>query len=406
MVRAAAIVLALLAAPAAHAARCPPPGGTISAAHFVKLARGAEPVRLQGVDVHGKVKLGQTNVPISCRGCAFDELDLRDAVIDRVLDLRGLRGLASLDAAGAEFKQPVLVGSRDGCAGIGRASFFFATFDDSADFEGSSFGLANLGQARFRGPAGFGHVSFARPVSFAGASFEDDARFDDAVFERPVSFARASFSGRAHFLRAIYGRQPCVGKRPAPSADFTSATFGGTADLSQGWFCGEASFQRTRFDGGASFVGAQFRVLVAPPKRGSNPFATAAAEPPCDSDRPPDTALVFDHASSAGRLDFGSVLFNGTPVFLAVAARTLSLEDASFDRCVPLQLSGLESIDDLRLSPAAATRVEGTDTPIQVLRAVGASAAARDDLAVANDAHYRLLELTSEREGPVRRFLD
>src|SRR4051812_41848249 len=119
MLRAAAIVLALLAAPAAaHAARCPAPGGTISAAHFVKLARGADPVRLQGVDVRGKVKLGQTSVPISCRGCAFDELVLRDAVIDRVLDLRGLRGLASLDATGAEFKQPVLVGTRAGCAGI------------------------------------------------------------------------------------------------------------------------------------------------------------------------------------------------------------------------------------------------------------------------------------------------
>jgi hypothetical protein len=386
-----ALVVALAAPPAVHAA-CPAPPSQMRAAAFEQRVASGKPVRVHDTAIRGRVEVAHARAPITCRRCSFDELVLRDAVVERTLDLSDLRGVRLLDLRGAAFRQPVLLGVDDECE-IARADFELTTFDDVADLEEADFGDVTFSQARFRGPTDFARTTFAAPARFLATRFAEEVRFDGAVFERQAGFAGATFGGRAQFLGTQFAQpeQLCEGRGGV--ADFTSATFSAQADFGQGQFCGEARFQRTRFDGDASFLGAQFLLPKAPAE-------------PCDPELPPDAAATFDHVSADGRLDFGAATFGGTAQFLGVSAPVLSLDGTTFGACVALEVTDLGAVEDLRLAPDDTGRVSRLETRIGVLRVVEASAKARDDLAVANEAHYRLQELASEREGAIRRFLD
>ena len=266
MVRAAAIVLALAGGPGRACGPLPAAGRDDRRGGVREAAHGADPVRLEGVHVRGKVKLGHANVPDQLPWLLVQHARAPRRRRSTACSIsRGLRSLASFDATGAEFKQPVLLG-REGRLRRDRArQLLLRHLRRLGRLRGTSFGLANLGQARFRGPVGFGHASFVRPVSFAGRDLRGRRRFDDAWFARPASFlGRPSAPGAfpaddlrsvSHASRPIDDGAPTSPRRPSP-----------VRPSSHEPFCGEATFQRTRFDGGASFVGAQFLIPAPPPK--------------------------------------------------------------------------------------------------------------------------------------------
>ena len=99
------------------------------------------------------------------------------------------------------------------CGGV--ADFSFASFQDSAAFDG----------IRFRDMADFTGARFASDASFIGATFDREARFDQASFD-----AFTSFNG---LRRGPSGDRPGTFNGPAT---FRNARFAGVVDMTVGQY--------------------------------------------------------------------------------------------------------------------------------------------------------------------------
>ena len=114
-----------------------------------------------------------------------------------------VRFASAADFSGASFTQYEDFGGArfDGDATFSRASFialprtsYEMDFPQHADFSNAAFAQdADFSQAMFTAFVGFGRVTFARAVSFNGASFEG-AYFPDATFGQGADFRQTSFA--------------------------------------------------------------------------------------------------------------------------------------------------------------------------------------------------------------------
>ena len=114
-----------------------------------------------------------------------------------------VRFTGAADFSGASFTQYEDFGKArfDGDATFSRASFialprtrYEMDFPQHADFSNAAFAQdADFSQAMFTAFVGFGRVTFARAVSFNGASFEG-AYFPDATFGQGADFRQTSFA--------------------------------------------------------------------------------------------------------------------------------------------------------------------------------------------------------------------
>lgn len=114
-----------------------------------------------------------------------------------------VRFASAADFSGASFTQYADFGEArfDGDATFSRASFialprtsYEMDFPQHADFSNAAFAQdADFSQAMFTAFVGFGRVTFARAVSFNGASFEG-AYFPDATFGQGADFRQTSFA--------------------------------------------------------------------------------------------------------------------------------------------------------------------------------------------------------------------
>jgi uncharacterized protein YjbI with pentapeptide repeats len=315
-----------------------------------------------------------------CRGCRLGSILASDATFERTLDVTDSTFAGIIDFTGATFRGPALFrASPDGeLVFERRVDFSLAVFENIASFSDARFGgAASFEDARFAEVA-FALAIFDAPASFGRSSFEGSASFNGAEFSGPVGFAESDFRERADFSITRFER-------------------GGT-------------FSKAQFGRDASFLGAVFRA----------PNRTRAGE---------RTALQFDGVVASGNLDFTFTTFEFVPAGARAAGTSAVMsrprQIANFDeivcgRSVLLGQTKFEYDDrfdarvsmtrlrvtDLVLEVDEAHRVGDDSDRLDVLASIEESAKARDDLSVANDAHFELRKLRSETYDPVARVLD
>jgi pentapeptide repeat protein len=282
--------------------------------------------------------------PFICLDCVFNgPVSASDTTFQR-----------SFDVSGAQFLGPV---SMDRTTFLGPAVFGFPPGDRPTFFLGRS----DFSLAQFASVTSFEAARFIGDTDFTLARFEKDAIFSGGVLSKQSTFARASFAGVADFRVAQFG----------DNADFEEAAFAGLADFSIAQFAREAAFKRVRFEGRASFFGSQFHYI----------------------DRN-DFSARFDHATSVGVLDFSSAQFAGKTTFRGISAHILSFARAMFYARRAAVFDTDAVADSLVMSVHTADgAIEGDKDRIHVLQLIEASAKSRNDLGVANDAHYDLANL-------------
>jgi uncharacterized protein YjbI with pentapeptide repeats len=318
--------------------------------------RSGHRVILNGVAITGALDLGgieRVRSIFECHDCTFSRsLSAHHVIFERTLDLSGSTFRKSVDFTGARFEGPAL--------------FRAGLSEEDA--------LGRTPPCRFRGPASFSLTVFDDVVSFASTRFcaqadYRDARFADASFSRArfttATFARSSFRGGALFNDAHFTHH----------ASYEEADFRGRTDFARSEFNDGADFAATRFSEGASFLAAKFRVSQ---KDGA------------------DEAISLEDAVSSGDLDFMFAKFRKEIATFSglVAAGSLVLRDAEFDPANGVNMNRMQ-VRDLVLDVDSVNSVNDRSEQIAVLKMIEDSAKERDDLATANDAHYRLRELKS-----------
>lgn len=329
-----------------------------------------------GVVVDGPLDLGKTRLVrglFRCRECTFrGRLAAPDVTFARTVDLTGSTFRRPVDFRGTTFRGPALFraapAETKGGAGdrpsrfLAGGDFSLAVFEDFASFKGSELN----GAAVFRDTR-FTHVSFGGAIfdsaTFDGGSFRGAARFNGAVFTNAARFGETDFSDRTNFSLSV--------------------------------FQSGAAFTGSHFSDGASFLAAEF---------------ASSAEG--------EEAARFDSVASPGNLDFTFARFVGgdeqadEPSVVAVfsdlvCGRSLVLRDAVFPEDGRLAMDRLQVRDLVMEIDAVALIEDGArGERRRVLEAIEESAKARDDLAEANDAHYRLQVMQSKEHGAVVRALD
>lgn len=330
-----------------------------------------------GVVVDGALDLGKTRVVrglFRCRECTFrGRLAAPDVTFARTVDLTGSTFRRSVDFRGTTFRGPALfraapLQTKGGEAGD-RPSRFLA----GGDFSLAVFdGFASFKRSELTGAAVFQDTRFAN-VTFGGAIF-DFATFDGA-----------SFRGAARFNGAVFTK----------AARFGETDFGDRTNFSLSVFESGAAFTGAHFSDGASFLAAE--------------FASSAGG---------EEAARFDSVASPGNLDFTFARFVGGdepaagPSVVAVfsdlvCGRSLVLRDAAFPENGRLAMDRLQ-VRDLVMDIDAVALIEdgARGERRRVLETIEESAKARDDLAEANNAHYRLQVMQSEEYGAVVHALD
>jgi uncharacterized protein YjbI with pentapeptide repeats len=356
----AAMVFAAVATAHAVAAG---PRPHVSGSTIVRDLAAGETVSKSGVVVDGPLEIKKHIVSglFRCRKCVFNgRVSAPDVTFARTVDLSGSAFRGPVDFSGTTFRAPALFRAATDDVGQLNArapskDFSLAEFNDFADFK----------DANFTGAASFEEARFA-DATFTNASL-GAASFDGALFAGPARFSGVTFTS---------------------GASFDEADFGDRADFSGASFHAGAGFTNAHFAQGASFLGAGFTPALG-------------AE-----------AARFDSVTSTGDLDLTYSQFNATakPDVVAVFADLVSsgalvLTDAEFpaaDRLVMDRLTVHElimNIEDVRL-------VDGRDEQKRVLETIENTAKARNDLKVANDAHYQLRVLDSQSYGPVGHALD
>jgi hypothetical protein len=322
-------------------------------------------------------RIGVVRATFECRSCTFVAgIDARHVIFEREFDLGGAEVRGPLDFASASFAGPLLLGNDALTTRVhGPVSFRLASFSDMADMERVLVrGTADFSLARFRDRAVFTAATFAGTATFAGVSFDERARFDHGSFTSNAGFDHALFGSGADFRSRVFNRD----------GDFTAADFRGVSDFGQSTFNGVAVFDDARFEQDATFRGATFA-------------ATAH--------RDDDRALSFGHTVALGKLDFSSATFDKFVLAENVVARALSFDDVTFVEPALITLAGLK-IDDLRYPLRDVNRVVDESQQREILRQIESSAKSRGDMGLANDAHYRLQELTARGYGPLARAAD
>jgi uncharacterized protein YjbI with pentapeptide repeats len=165
-----------------------------------------------------------------------------------------VRFASAADFSGASFTQYEDFGGArfDGDATFSRASFialprtrYEMDFPQRANFGNATFAQgADFSQAMFTAFVGFGRVTFARAVSFNGASFEG-AYFEDATFGQGADFRQTSFA----YVEPSFGgskSQP-QGARFSAQANPQDYLFEARPESAHGFSCGEAELLNRTF---------------------------------------------------------------------------------------------------------------------------------------------------------------
>jgi hypothetical protein len=361
----------------------------LTSSHLIARIRAGRPVELAGIVVEGDLDLrtvGTVAQPIRCIGCRFDgNILASDVEFRRIVDLTGAHFKGSVDLRGAIFDDALLLGAGEQASRIdGSALFPLTTFRDRAAFDGSLF----------RGEA-----------DFSGASFLADVSFADAVFRAAATFEFASFGGNAAFSST--GEQLAtsgVGSSPEPCSaqttqgiSFLGTTFRSAADFRQREFCGDADFRSVVFAGALDLTLARFGGTarfdnVVFEGRTSFRIVTFSGD------------AEFDGSVAAGPLNLqAATAEHGFSLFGVNVTGSLSLSD--MDWVEPWDAGGL-SAGNLSMDLTGVTWIRGPIDKEDMLDQVERSAAARGDLAGANNARYELLSLQAARAGGVHHFAD
>ena len=165
-----------------------------------------------------------------------------------------VRFAGAADFSGASFTQFADFGKArfDGDAMFSRSSFialprtsYEMDFPQYADFSNAAFAQdADFSQAMFTAFVGFGRVTFARAVSFNGASFEG-AYFEDATFGQGADFRQTSFA----YVEPSFGGSEGQHKRArfSAQADPQDYLFEARPESVHGFSCGEAELLNRTF---------------------------------------------------------------------------------------------------------------------------------------------------------------
>ncbi|OPY45065.1 MAG: hypothetical protein A4E47_01186 [Methanosaeta sp. PtaU1.Bin028] len=163
---------------------------------------------------------------------------------------------------------------------VAPSDFTGVTFQDLADFSGSTLDAASFSQAVFADDAGFYDTDFRGPVDFnytrfegynyfAGALFEKEASFYDAYFQEFADFGNARFLKGCLFIKARFidgagfldsrfdGSANFMGASFESFSSFADAVFNGTAYFGLAHFVDAIQFRDVAFDGDAIFGLAQ-----------------------------------------------------------------------------------------------------------------------------------------------------
>jgi uncharacterized protein YjbI with pentapeptide repeats len=348
------ILVLAVAAAAAFAAPgfAAPPEQVMTGAQLSALVRKG-PVTLQGATIRGTLNLrplGTVEHRLECRSCRIEgDLVGFGVVFDRTLDLSGSQITGAVRMQGAQFREPVLLGSppapSDTVTEFGaKVDFSLAKFDDFVSFEEAEFSKnADFVYTRFGGEAIFTHGTFDAGASFDRAWFASGADFRYGEFDSLSSFVSSEFRG---------------------SADFSNAQFG-DVKLRQARFDGDGSFYATNFGGPATFEGV----------------------------------------TVGGSVNFRFSVFSKDAEFRGMTARSVSFDDAHFPPRQSIEMMDFSAVD-LRMSVDTVLRSVQHDERRAILQQIEGSAKTRGDLGTANKAHYAQEVLTSGSYTWPRRSLD
>jgi len=165
-----------------------------------------------------------------------------------------VRFASAADFSGASFTQYEDFGGArfDGDATFSRASFialprtsYEMDFPQHANFSNAAFAQdADFSQAMFTAHVGFRRVTFARAVSFNGASFEG-AYFEDATFSQGADFRQTSFA----YVEPSFGGSEGQHKRArfSAQADPQDYLFEARPESPHGFSCGTAELLNRTF---------------------------------------------------------------------------------------------------------------------------------------------------------------
>lgn len=155
------------------------------------------------------------------------------------------------------------------------AMFSNVRFASAADFSGASFTqYEDFGGARFDGDATFSRASFiALPRTRYEMDFPQYANFDNTVFAQDADFSEATFTAHVGFYKATFAREVSFNGASFEGAYFADATFGQRADFRQTSFMYvkpsfealERRLQRARFSAQADPQDYQFEARPESP---------------------------------------------------------------------------------------------------------------------------------------------
>jgi len=334
-----------------------PPARELAARHVLSLVSKGS-VELQGVTIRGTLDLrplGTVEHRLECRSCRLEgNLVGFGVVFARTLDLSGSQITGAVKMQGAEFREPVLLGSPPASSATqfeGKVDFSLAKFDDFVTFEG----------ARLQKDADFVYTRFGSEAIFTYGMFDAGASFDRAWFTSGSDFRDAVFRTRSSFV---------------------SSEFRGSTDFSKARFMREVDLSLARFDGDGTFLGTTFAGFHS------------------------ELAATFEGVTVAGSANFAFSSFWNDAEFSRMTARGVSFEQAQFPQRSSVVMADFAAVD-LRMNVGAVLRSVQHDADRRaILRQIEASAKARGDLGTANDAHYAQEVLASGAYTWPRRSLD
>jgi hypothetical protein len=234
-----------------------------------------------------------------------------------------------------------------------------AAVKGALDVAGAQFGQAALfGQgtsaSHFDGPADFSVATFSDRVSFNDATFGDRADFTAARFSAPADFTGTSFTGAASFADTVFSdRLNCLVCE----------------------FLGPLTLARAELIKAASFVGATY-----------------------------NAPATFDFLSASDTIDFSNDHFLGDVSFFGLnGSGQVNFLQAQFTHKVVFNSF---ASSHLRFDTATVRKIDGEEHQRQVLQMIEDDAKSRNDLTVANQAHFLHLELSSHHQRGVARLWD
>jgi uncharacterized protein YjbI with pentapeptide repeats len=331
-----------------------PPGQVLTGTQ-VRVLVSKRAFARQGITIRGPLNLrplGTVEHRLECRYCRLEgDLIGSGVVFARTLDLSGSEISGDVRMQGAQFREPVLLGSppaRDATQFEGKVDFSLAKFDDFATFE----------EAQFSKDADFVYTRFGGEAIFTHGAFNAGARFGRAWFTSGTDFRYRHFNGRSSFV---------------------SSNFRGSADFGNAQFFREVDLHLAQFDGDGSFYLTEFRG--------------------------PAWSARFDGVTVGGSVNLGFSRYWGVAEFSRMTARRVSFEGAHFARGQSVGMEDFSAVD-LRMGVDTVLRSVQHDARRAILRQIEASAKIRGDLGTANDAHYAQEVLASGAYPWPRRSLD